>query len=131
MNPAKTPFVYIAMIVLIGAGIALYKYREKQKANATASEHELERVIGKRPLIFDPFNDAILGEAEFPRFVPITRDGVNGDFAMDTQTGRLCKSWAWELKESNLAIDQVPTCRAMLIEDGKYIEQRIEKSNAP
>src|SRR6266849_7295757 len=121
MKPAMKAVVYGLVVVVFGAAVAIYKYMENRKASVRESEKEFEQLIGKRPHLVDPFNNAIMAEPTVQRFVLVQRRGLDASLAMDTQTGRVCRTWDWSLKEDSEqnGIDEIPTCRAMLISDGE------------
>lgn len=58
---------------------------------------------------------------DFQRFVPLPSstplvDGVQaGNLALDTKTGRLCKSWEW--LQANTELNELPECYKIYIND--------------
>jgi hypothetical protein len=120
--------VWLLIAVAVIAAIAEW-YREREKDAERAATYEAERILGRRPRLIDPFNDELMAEPTVQRFVPVTKGGSNTNFAMDTQTGRLCRTWDWIVisgEHQAEGMDAIPTCRAMLISDGEYIQRRAE-----
>jgi len=58
---------------------------------------------------------------DFQRFIPINSpnpliEGVQpGNVALDTRTGRICKSWDWQ--QSSSSLNSIPECYKIFIND--------------
>jgi len=71
-------------------------------------------------------DQALTGTPNTQRFVVVNNSTVPvGFLALDTQTGRLCKTWDWSLQESSplkgIGLDALTTCRQMLSDDDVWL----------
>jgi hypothetical protein len=59
------------------------------------------------------------------RFVVVNNSTAPvGFLALDTQTGRLCKTWDWQMPDGSLkgtGLDTLRTCRQMLSDDDLWL----------
>jgi hypothetical protein len=73
-----------------------------------------------------PVIQALTGIPKVQRFIPISNHVVpDGFLALDTQAGRLCKTWDWGLAQNSLfkktGLDELQSCRALLGADETWI----------
>ena len=56
-------------------------------------------------------------EPAYQRFVPVSRTAIAPDFALDTKTGQLRKTWDWHYKDETKArepyLQDLSTCLAL------------------
>ncbi len=73
-----------------------------------------------------PMETALTESPGVQRFMPVQfDDGV----ALDTQTGRLCKTWNWNYlgEKQGTGLDALETCSHMLLIDGDVAEHLRQK----
>jgi hypothetical protein len=71
-------------------------------------------------------DQALTGTPKVQRFVVVNNSTMPvGFLALDTQTGRLCKTWDWSLQDGSppkgAGLDKLTTCRQMLSDDDLWL----------
>ena len=102
-NLAKTASLVVALLIFLSVGCDTH---EPVRKSAVAQ--------------------ALTGNPNVQRFILVNNNLLPAGFlAMDTQTGRLCRTWDWSVPEnSTLAgkgIDALDTCRDMLGHDDLWL----------
>jgi hypothetical protein len=75
---------------------------------------------------------ALTGSPAIQRFVVVNNGIVPiGFLALDTQTGRLCRTWDWAVPENSAVagrgLDNLDTCREMLAHDDLWLTLRSDR----
>lgn len=119
--------------MLLSGGIYPYPRGQRRKTTAVKGTGALLFVVcltigcGKQRVTpKSVVGNALTGVPTVQRFVIVNNEGVPvGFLALDTQTGRLCRTWDWEAKDAsplkNTGIDTLTTCRKMLGDDDLFL----------
>lgn len=80
----------------------------------------------QQPAAKSIIDQALTGTPNAQRFVVVNNSTMPvGFLALDTQTGRLCKTWDWGLQDSSplkgTGLDALTTCRQMLSDDDVWL----------
>ena len=80
----------------------------------------------QQPAAKSIIDQALTGTPNVQRFVVVNNSTIPvGFLALDTQTGRLCKTWDWGLQDSSplksTGLDKLTTCRQMLSDDDLWL----------
>jgi hypothetical protein len=96
-NPTKwSPAVFLIIVLAFLASLFYFKHRPAPIVTRNAPPSVIQRFV--------PIADA---------------SGAVYNLALDTQTGRLCKTWPWNHNAKDAGLDDLPTCEA-IYDPGKY-----------
>ena len=82
----------------------------------------------QHPTAKPPLETALTGAPRAQRFVGI---GSDGSVALDTQAGRLCKTWDWHYKSDpeypfGKGMETLRTCTEMLRDDSDWVQHMVK-----
>ena len=106
----RTLITCVLMIGILWAGLYFYEQYEVERNKAVASERD---IVALRKTV----EELTAKSKPIQRFIPVSGQAITPNFALDTKTGQVCKTWEWVYKDAAKAHDsdlqESPTCLSL------------------